>query len=138
MVWYGEQSFIVKWSGILSPSFKVTNGVRQGGILSPMFFNLYIDDLSVALTAKSVGCCVNNVFINHLFYADDSVLLAPTPGALQELIDVCLDFANSNDMLYNPKKTKCMAIRIKSMCDVIFPDLYLNLQTVEWTTNINI
>ena len=37
------------WGGTYSTFFCVTNGVRQGSILSPYLFNIYVDDLSVAL-----------------------------------------------------------------------------------------
>jgi hypothetical protein len=46
MVWYSTQQFSVKWDGILSEPFNVTNGVRQGSILSPQLFNVYMDELS--------------------------------------------------------------------------------------------
>ena len=39
--WYASQTMYVRWSGILSHGFHVTNGVRQGGILSPYLFNVY-------------------------------------------------------------------------------------------------
>ena len=35
MYWYANQTMCVRWSGIVSQGFHVTNGVRQGGILSP-------------------------------------------------------------------------------------------------------
>ena len=34
---YTEQKLQVKWNDILSDKFEVTNGVRQGGVLSPLF-----------------------------------------------------------------------------------------------------
>jgi len=36
--------------------FKVLSGVRQGGILSPILFNMYVDDLIEALKANGDGC----------------------------------------------------------------------------------
>ena len=39
--WYSHQLFYVKWDGLISDGFKVSNGVRQGGILSPIFL-IYI------------------------------------------------------------------------------------------------
>ena len=43
--WYGTQLFHVKWGGVTTGGFNVSNGVRQGGILSPFMFNVYIDSL---------------------------------------------------------------------------------------------
>ena len=40
--WYSSQTMCIRWSGKLSEHFGVTNGIRQGGILSPHLFNIYI------------------------------------------------------------------------------------------------
>ena len=61
----------------------MSTGVPQGRILSPSFFNLYMDELSVKLSDLNIGCNVNGVRINHMFYADDSALLTPSARALQ-------------------------------------------------------
>ena len=92
-----------------SASFKVTNGVRQGGILSPLLFNVYMDDLSHVLNESKVGCMMNGVYINHLMYADDTVLIAPSARALQILLNNCDIYANDCDIIYNSKKTVCMS-----------------------------
>jgi hypothetical protein len=134
--WYTTQEFIVKWSDLLSQSFTVTNGVRQGGILSPVLFNVFIDDLSVLLTESHHGCCINSVFVNHLFYADDSVLLAPSPYALQRLIGICEQFAKENDMLYNTKKTVCMFISTKKWRHLHPPSLSLYGKKLCWVTEV--
>ena len=47
--WYENQQMCVCWGGTYSTFFCVTNGVREGSILSPYLFNIYVDDLSVAL-----------------------------------------------------------------------------------------
>jgi len=82
-----------------------SNGGRQGGILSPIFINIYVDEQSCSLTDLKTGCNINNIFINHFMYADDTVLIAPSPVALQKLINCCLNFAKNNDMLFNTKKS---------------------------------
>ena len=86
--WYASQTMYVRWSGILSHGFHVTNGVRQGGILSPYLFNVYMDDLSIALSACCTGCCVSNTIINHFMYADDLVIFSPSSVGLRALISV--------------------------------------------------
>ena len=69
--WYEHQRMCVRWGRVYSSSFTVTNGVRQGGILSPYLFNVYVDDLSVKLNSCHVGCYYSGGCINHLMYADD-------------------------------------------------------------------
>ena len=45
--WYANKQMCIRWGGTYSTSFNVSNGVRQGSILSPYLFNIYSDDLSV-------------------------------------------------------------------------------------------
>ena len=40
--WYAKQMMCVRWGGVNSTFFCLTNGVRQGGILSPYLFNIYV------------------------------------------------------------------------------------------------
>ena len=61
--WYTVQQFAIQWGSSTSMPFTVSNGVRQGGILSPILFCLYMDNLSMKLLETKVGCNVNNVFI---------------------------------------------------------------------------
>ena len=96
----------------------MSNGVRQGGILSPILFCLYMDNLSMKLLEAKVGCNVNNVFINYMMFADDTALIAPSPMALHILIDCCVSFAASNDIIFNQSKSKCMYIKSKKYKDL--------------------
>ena len=125
-VWHSSQSFIVQWGSCLSKPFKVKNGVRQGGILSPFLFNLYLDDLSVALNDSKVGCMINAVYMNHLFYADDSVLLAPSPSGLSKLMSICQGYAASSELSYNAKKTVIMCFKPKKLNRLKVPEFKLN------------
>ena len=82
--WYEQQKMFIKWGNDMSELFIVTNGVRQGGIISPKLFNMYIDKLNEC----DVGCCFNNSVVNHLYYADDLCLLLPSVHGLRELLSV--------------------------------------------------
>ena len=55
----------VQWRSSFSRNFHVTNGVKQGGILSPKLFNFYMDDLSVRLSEINVGGSIGGKRINH-------------------------------------------------------------------------
>jgi hypothetical protein len=124
--WYSTQTFVVKWCNQSSKPFNVSNGVRQGGILSPTLFNIYMDDLSKKLAHLGVGCKINNVSVNHLFYADDTVLMAPSPTALQRLISTCEIYGKCNEIIYNTSKTVCMSFLTKSLLKFSIPSIYIN------------
>ena len=115
VTWYSSQSYVVRWSSCYSMPFNVTNGVPQGRILSPSFFNVYMDDLSYLLNKASIGCIVNGTRINHMLYADDSNILAPSPSGLQKLLDICFKYCSQHEIKFNIKKSQCMCFRPKSM-----------------------
>ena len=84
MFLYQRQSICVKWSKKTSEYFSIINDVRQGGILSPRLFAIYMDDLPVCLTQCTTGCRPNDTVTNHVMYADDICLTAPTRIALKK------------------------------------------------------
>ena len=112
-------------------SFKISNGVRQGGILSPKLFAVYQDKLSIALNKSGIGCNVGTC-INHLFCGDDLCLLAPTVMALQQIINVCYDYGAEHYIVFNAKKSHCVVFKPKgyklncptvSLAGTIIPNL---------------
>ena len=115
--WYTNQKMAVRWGSIISDCFHVSNGVRQGGILSPYLFNLYMDDLSTKLKRHYAGCKIANMIINHLFYADDLVLLCPSQRGLQELLEICEMYAAEHDIIFNTKKSVTLIRRSKMLKD---------------------
>ena len=89
MFWYSKQEVCVRWGTEMSSHSNISNGVRQGGILSPSLFAIYMDDLSLLLNTSRIGCHISEVCINHAFYVDDLCLMAPCAIALQKLINMC-------------------------------------------------
>jgi hypothetical protein len=130
--WYREQEFIVQWGGSTSAPYHCINGIRQGGQLSPLLYNVYTDDLNHFLSNVNIGCHVANRCVNHLSYADDMVLLAPSLSALQELLDICGNFAQPNDIVYNTTKTVCMLIRPKGPKYCLAIEIKLNGVTLSY------
>ena len=75
--WHVDQKLSVRWNSKSSYSFNVSNGVRQGGVLSPVLFTIYIDKLLLELRQQGVGCYWNSYFAGAYAYADDLAILAP-------------------------------------------------------------
>jgi hypothetical protein len=94
----------------VSEYFLAINGVKQGGVLSPVLFCLYIDGLLLALARSGVGCFIGNTFVGALAYADDIVLIAPTASALRQLLAICDSYANEYCISFNAKKSKCLVV----------------------------
>ena len=85
----------VPWGNYLSQYFELSNGVKQGGVLSSILFNIYIDKLLLELKRSGYGCHINNIFVGVLCYADDVTLLSPSIRGLNAMISLCEVFAKT-------------------------------------------
>ena len=78
---------MVRWGNVFSESFKVSNRVRQGGILSLFLFNIYFNDLSIELNSCRCGCMFGSLLVvNHIMYAEDLVVFCPYSADLQNML----------------------------------------------------
>ena len=92
----------------MSQYFNLSNGVKQGGVLSAIFFTMYIDSLLLMLKEQGIGCHINGVFMGALSYADDITLICPSLRGLNEMIQMCSDFADDYDITFNDRKSVCI------------------------------
>ena len=60
----------------MSHIFSLTVGVRQGGVLSPLLFNIYVDSFLQRLQSTGLGCRIGLCYISCVMYADDLTLFA--------------------------------------------------------------
>ena len=128
--WYQIQP--MSWGKLCSAYFNVSNGVRQGGVLSPNLFAIYVDDLSQDLAMCKSGCYIDDQCINPVMYADDICLLAPSAIGLQRMLDVCFDFSISNDIKFNTIKFVCIVFKPKNN------KLYCPNVSIEISIDLNI
>ena len=126
--WYANHAGQV--GKAVSTPFGVGNGVRQGGLLSPALFNIYMNDLSEQLRASKTGCMVGNILVNHLMYADDLAIFSPSSTGFQEMLNICTEYGVKFDVKYNSKKSVVLICKTKGDKDLTFPSFYLSGQAL--------
>ena len=80
--------------------------VVRGGVLSPILFAIYLDDLLLELERTGVGCYWHHHFVSAVCYADDIALLAPSLSALQIMLEICTQYASLHSLIFNASKTQ--------------------------------
>jgi hypothetical protein len=100
-----------------------------------MLFSLYIDDVSIELSRSKIGCFINNVCMNHVFYADDMCIMAPSAIGLQNLLNICHSYSIDTDINFNPVKSMCMVFKPRNY-KLRCPSIRLHEQCLEYTNCI--
>ena len=115
--------------------FSLSNGVRQGGVISAILYCFYGNSLFTELRRSGYGCHVNG-FYNGIFgYSDDNMLLAPSEYALQKMLEICERFATNHNLKFSTDpdlvkcKTKCIAFMKKPKR---LPDMRLCGNNLPW------
>lgn len=94
------------WDGTnISDEFLTTIGLKQGCMLSPTFFSIFIDDLVKTLPG---GARIGDMTVKILLYADDLVILAESPETLQLMINRLSEYCEKWNLIINLEKTKAM------------------------------
>ena len=78
----------MKWHSCLSRPVKLSAGVRQGGVLSPFLFAVFVDKILYKLQKNGLGCYINHCCFNAAMYADDLLLMAISVSDLKRMIDL--------------------------------------------------
>ena len=109
---YRSVGAVVMTNEGVSAPFECELGVKQGCILSPTLFSLFINDLPEAL--NQVG--INRISlvaseINSLMFADDVIMFAESPWGLQKELDVLENYCHRWSLSVNVDKSKIMVFR---------------------------
>ena len=103
---YRSLNAVVKVKDSKSGPFAVTRGTRQGGCSSPLYFNVFINDLLHQLSNCDAGFRFGSIKLNNIAYADDLTLLSTTGRGLQKLLDICECYARKWRFSYNASKSQ--------------------------------
>ena len=112
----------VRVNGHLTDWFNVNSGLKQGCPLSPLLFNLYINDLVSFLKSFNCGIDIDGEKVSILLYADDVVILANDENELQSLLNALSSWCSDNCMNINVVKSNIVHFRTPSVTrsDFIF------------------
>jgi hypothetical protein len=115
---YAGQSQSVLLNGLIGPTFSIGAGVRQGCTLSPLLFNIYVNDLcshfAESLDVPGLPRAIRPIFL----YADDICILADCVKVAQELLVICEKWLQRNGLELSLPKCAAMAT-----CDTIQAEL---------------
>ena len=105
---YSNNIAHLKMNNKISDRFITNIGVRQGCVLSPTLFNIFMADFSRSLSSDHSLFLDDKVKIACVLWADDIVLLSETKIGLQSHLDVLYKYASNNKLQVNIEKTKCL------------------------------
>ena len=97
--------------GIKSLPVLTTEGIKQGGILSPFLFNFFIDDLLSGCRSLDIGALVGVTNTSILAYCDDILLLSSNESHMQRLLNNCFAYSRTWKMEFNASKSIAYSLR---------------------------
>ena len=108
--------------------------VLDKGAFCHLCYLMCMDALSSSLSNTPIGCSIGGVMVkNHIMYADDLVIISPSAKGLQRLLDICADYGQSHDILFNYGKTVCMYMPANSSFYINTPAVFLNGRRLYFT-----
>ena len=119
--WLCKTNTVVKWQDCLSELMPLLCGLRQGSVLSPILFSVYINDLLVKIRNSNLGCHIKHIALNVFMYADDLLLLSISMHDMQLLINICMHELSILDMKINVRKSAIMRVGKRYKETVVAP-----------------
>ena len=111
---YSKQEAWVRWGPQKSEIFMISNGTRQGSVLSPTLFAVYLDNLLLELRSYGLGCHMAGLWVGAVGFADDLLLMAPSRSAMAKMLQVCEQYALELNLVFStdpdPRKAKSKSI----------------------------
>ena len=107
---YTEDKACVKIGNNISNPFVINQGVKQGCILSPTLFNIFLSDLEINfedLNAEPLEYSQGEK-LSCIMWADDLLLLSKSQIGLQNMLHKLKIYTDNNGLSVNIEKTKVM------------------------------
>ena len=108
--WYSDCSAAVLWNSSTSRSFQINQGVRQGSVLSPFLYTIFVNDLLVKLSESGHGVKIGEIYCGSPMFADDLALIDESPAGLQQMLDIVSAYAMELKYEFNANKSAILVI----------------------------
>ena len=112
---YANNQMFVKLSSGLTQPFNTTVGVKQGCVLSPMIFNLFINDLPDHFDDQCDPLTLGDRKVQSLMFADDVMLLSQSASGLRRAINITVDYFTNINLSVNFDKTQVMIFNSRGL-----------------------
>ena len=131
--WYVNTRACVRLNGYCTEYIDMKSEGKQGGIMSPMLYKIYVDNLVKKLMCEKLGCVIGDCFFGTVFYADDIVLLEALVCKIQKMINLCCEYGKKYGICFNPKKTKWLCTNAYNKH--LYVNFLLNNNVIENSSN---
>ena len=121
----------------MTATFESNLVVKQGCILSPLLFNIFLSDLPKLLDNDIESTHPTLQHPSSLFWADDIILFSETEEGLRKMLKTMEKYCESNELTLNTEKTKCMIFN-KSGHLLRTPFYYKKIRNLKTVINSNI
>ena len=130
---YEDVYSCIRMNDVLSDMFKCQSGVRQGDVLSPSLFNIFVNDLPKSLYTSECTPKLGSNYVNCLMYADDLVIMSLSTDELQLQLNSLDAYCKRWGLEINKKKTKTMVMaKYGQKCPSY--NLKIGDHEIEWVT----
>ena len=109
---YKESYGVLQFQNVKTEPVEITIGLKQGCVLSPVLFSLYLADLGRVLENAGVGLKIGNIDIPALFFADD-MLVMQEEKKFQDLLHVVGEYASIWKLEFSGEKSVVLPLHRK-------------------------
>ena len=106
---YAHAETVFQVGNQATPPVRVRRGVRQGDPLSPLIFNVAIDEILSAIP-EQVGFSLGSAKVTCLAFADDLIAVSSTKAGLQATLDALYTTARDLGLNFNSKKSTVLSL----------------------------
>lgn len=105
---YTNDKICIKHGNKITDYFEVNLGVKQGCILSPLLFNIYLADLPKILDNDPQSINKTFPYPSTILWADDIAMFSESEEGLAKMLKTLEKYCDENELTLNTDKTKCM------------------------------